>query len=517
MARRAQPVSPALGLCAAALVAALLLGALLATILRAEGWNLLGPADWSAVRFTVLQAALSALISVLLAIPVARALARRRFPGRGLVVTLLGAPFLLPAIVAVLGLLTVFGRAGWVSQLLATLGQDPIHIYGLHGVVFAHVFFNLPLATRLILQGWQDIPAERFRLAIHLGASPLGFFRLVEGPMLRRIVPSALAVIFAICLTSFAVALTLGGGPRATTIELAIYQAFRFDFDLGRAALLAVLQIFVTMTAGMVAISFGMSSTSAPGLDRPGLRWPKARGQVALDSIWIVLATAFLIAPLLAIVWRGLPGLTDLPLSVFKAAAASLGIALLSTAVALALAIPLALSAATGRARLAEAAGLLSLAVSPLVIGTGLFLLLRPLANPGDLAIPVTAGVNAIMSLPFCLRILAPRAIEIVADHGRLGLALNMSGWSFWRLILWRRMRPQIGFAAGIAAALSIGDLGVIALFANPDFATLPLQVFRLMGTYQMEAAAGASLLLFVLSLGLFSLFDIGGRWRAGT
>ena len=45
-----------------------------------------------------------------------------------------------------------------------------------------------------------------------------------------------ITVIFVICLTSFAVALTLGGGPRATTIELAIYQAFRFEFDLARAA-----------------------------------------------------------------------------------------------------------------------------------------------------------------------------------------------------------------------------------------------------------------------------------------
>ena len=49
----------------------------------------------------------------MLAVPVARALARRRFPGRGLLVTLLGAPFLLPVIVALLGLLAVFGRAGW--------------------------------------------------------------------------------------------------------------------------------------------------------------------------------------------------------------------------------------------------------------------------------------------------------------------------------------------------------------------------------------------------------------------
>ena len=72
--------------------------------------------------------------------------------------------------------------------------------------------------------------------------------------MLVRIAPGAFAVIFVICLSSFAVALTLGGGPRATTVELAIYQAMRFDFDLSRAALLALLQLLLALLAGLVAL-----------------------------------------------------------------------------------------------------------------------------------------------------------------------------------------------------------------------------------------------------------------------
>ena len=118
------------------------------------------------MRFTLGQALISALLSVVLAVPVARALARRRFFGRSALITLLGAPFILPVIVAVLGLISVFGRNGIVSHLLISAGLEPVSIYGAHGVVLAHVFFNLPLATRLILQGWLAIPAERFRLAL---------------------------------------------------------------------------------------------------------------------------------------------------------------------------------------------------------------------------------------------------------------------------------------------------------------------------------------------------------------
>jgi thiamine transport system permease protein len=61
-----------------------------------------------------------------------------------------------------------------------------------------------------------------------------------------------------------------------------------------------------------------------------------------------------------------------------------------------------------------------------------------------------------------------------------------------------------------------MGDLGVIALFAGEGQATLPLVVQGLMGSYQMEAAAGAALVLLALSFGLFWLFDQGGR-RAGS
>ena len=69
--------------------------------------------------------------------------------------------------------------------------------------------------------------------------------------MLRELAPGAFLLVFLICLTSFAVALALGGGPRATTVELAIYQAFRFDFDMGRAAALALLQFALCLGAGV--------------------------------------------------------------------------------------------------------------------------------------------------------------------------------------------------------------------------------------------------------------------------
>ena len=502
-----------------ALVVLCVLVPLGAVMARADWPPSLGPGDWAAIRFTLLQAALSALISLVLAIPVARALARRSFRGRGALVTLMGAPFLLPVIVAVLGLLAVFGRAGWLNDALAGAGLGRIDIYGLQGVVLAHVFFNLPLAVRLILQGWQAIPAERMRLATALGFSARDMRRHFEGPLLRAVLPGAGLLIFLICTTSFAVALILGGGPRATTVELAIYQAFRFDFDLGRAALLGLIQVAICVAAGALAFSAIRRQEVGAGLDRPALPWPGDRAWARLfDAAAIMAAALFLLLPMLAVALKGLPALPGLPPQVWAAALRSIFLALASTMLAVALALPIALlTARLARPGLVEMLAFLTIAVSPLVIGTGLFIVIRSIANPVALALPVTGLVNALVALPFILRALVPAAITAEATQGRLADALGMGGLARLRHAILPRLARPLGFGAGLAAAFSMGDLGVIALFSMPGQGTLPLEMYRLMGAYRTDDAQGAALLLMALTLGLFWLFDRGGRLDAAN
>lgn len=498
------------GTVAVALVVALCIGTLAALALRSGGRAMLLPGDWAAVRFTVAQAALSALLSVALAIPVARALARRRFMGRSLLVTLLGAPFILPTIVAVMSLLAVFGRQGLFNQTLDLLGLPTFGIYGFHGVVLAHVFLNMPLAVRMILLGWVSIPAERFRLAASLGVPVRD---MLERPMLRAVVPGALATIFLICLTSFAVALTLGGGPRATTIELAIYQAMRFDFDPGKAAFLALIQFALCAIVVVIAWRLTVPDGFAGGLDRTVTRLDDRRWTPLRDALTIAAAAVCLGLPLAAIVVRGVPGLAEMPVEVWAASLRSVLVALASVVLCLSMALGLALRGGP----FAAMAGMIPLATSPLVMGTGLFLLLYTVIDPTRLALPLTAIVNATLGLPFALRVIEPAVARAEAGYGRIATSLGLTGWARVRLLILPRIVRPLGFAAGLTAALSMGDLGVIALVGQADQATLPLVMQRLMAAYQLDAAAGAGLLLVFLSLSLFWLFDRGGRGDADS
>ena len=174
-----------------------------------------------------------------------------------------------------------------------------ISVYGLQGILLAHLFLNLPFAVRLILNGWAAIPAERFRLAAALGFGPREVWRHIERPMLRERLAGVALSIFLVCLTSFTVILVMGGGPRATTLELAIYQAFTLEFDLAHAAALASLQMATSLGAAFLGLAAVTPAAFGAGLDRPHARRDRT-GPLGLtfDILAITAASLLLALPL---------------------------------------------------------------------------------------------------------------------------------------------------------------------------------------------------------------------------
>ncbi len=92
-------------------------------------------------QFSLYQAFLSTIISVGLAIPTAYALSRRQFIGRGLLLKLCATTLVLPVLVGVFGLLAIYGNSGLIADAFAWFGSSlPFSIYGLNGILLAHVF-----------------------------------------------------------------------------------------------------------------------------------------------------------------------------------------------------------------------------------------------------------------------------------------------------------------------------------------------------------------------------------------
>lgn len=487
------------------------------------------------IRFSFLQATLSTLLSLALAIPVALALAHEpRFPGRTALVNLFSLSLVIPTLVAIYGIVAVYGRTGWFNALLATLGVEPLGLYGLNGILIAHVFFNMPLAARVLLQTLENVPSDEWRLATQLGMSSVSRFRLIEWPNLRGPLTGLAVLIFTLCFTSFAIVMTLGGGPRATTIEVAIYQALRFDFDLPMAVTLALVQLafcVLLMLLSSFAPDARVAGFSAPVPARKhdsrgaaSWRLRFSRSERLANVLIITLAAAFVLLPLIAMLASSF---NDKLTSVLADPSTLLAIrntvlaALSASLLTLALAVGLLLSVRHLRMRRGhdrvgrwlQLSGNVILVLPPVVLGTGLFLLLRPWADVFSLALVLVIVINALMALPFALRIIEGPMMRSAREHDRLLQSLGIQGWNRWKLIDWPLIRRPLGLAVAMAGSLSAGDLSAIALFGSERVRTLPLLLYERMGSYRLEEAAVTAGLLLVLCISLFAVLQrlIGG------
>lgn len=483
------------------------------------------------LRFTLLQSVLSTLLSIVLAIPIARALARQpRFLGRLWLIRLMAVPMGLPVLIGALGLLGIWGRQGLLNQALTAIGlSQPVSIYGLAGILLAHVFFNMPLACRLMLAGLERVPAEYWLVAGGLGMRPASIFRFIEWPVLRGLIPGIAGLIFMLCATSFTLVLILGGGPAATTLEVAIYQALRFDFDPGRAVMLSLLQIVVTVVILGAMTLFPSPDDHGLTSGRP-LR--RIDGQVRAarwgDAIMLLIATLFIGLPLVSVILAGLKA--DLVKLVgqaifLQAAATSLAIAfaagLLAVAISLAIVRARAVISTDRKKRLSLRAlatalsgtSSLILLVPPIVLATGWFLALRPLGDPGRFAAVLIVVINALMALPFVIRVLEPAYAVHVRRTERLAASLGLHGIPRLRLIDWPGLRKPLFTALSFAMALSLGDLGAVALFGSSSLMTLPWLVYSKLGSYRTNDADGFALILGAVCL----LLTIAGTAGQGN
>lgn len=519
----------AAGIAALVLLAALVLAAVVPLVAATAGGedvrsNAFDAYIWQVAQFTLVQAILSTLISTGLAIPLSSAIARRqRFLGRAWLVRLLALPLGLPQIVAALGIIEVWGRHGLLNGLLTQAGlPEPVSIYGLAGILVAHVFFNMPLAARLMLFELERLPGEYWAIAGQLGMNRMSAFRFVEWPAIARVIPGIAGLIFMLCATSFTIVLLLGGGPAATTIEVAIYQALRFDFDPPRAVLLALFQIVLTSLILLALRLIGGTAEEGGTSGRTVQRFDRDSAPArAADAALIALGAGFLIAPLIAIVVSGIEA--DLPKllterAVWRAIGTSLGIAAAAGLAGLLLALAIAgaryaarpLTRRHASARLlrssAAAASSLILLVPPIVLGAGWFVLLHAHVDVFALAPAIVVLVNAMMALPFVIRVVEPALASHMARTARLSLSLGITGWHRFRIVDWPGLRRPLAVAFAFAMALSLGDLGAIALFGGNGTVTLPYLLLQRMGSYRTSDAAGLALLLGLVCLGLMTL-----------
>ena len=469
------------------IVIALLLGVTPLLFLLAQGGGTVqfDSTIFSVLAFTLKQATLSTLLSIIPSIFVARALARQNFAGRQLLLDLFALPMAVPAIVAVLGVTALIGNAGVLPGLISP--------YGLTGIIIVHVFFNLPMATRLFYQSLQTAPQEGYKLASQLGFSELATFRFVEWPLIKAVLPQVAAVIFLLCVASFVVVLTLGGAS-ATTLEVALFQSLRMDFDPPRALALSLLQVgLCTALIGFAQAAFtqdqGFNSlrNSIDHYSKP------TRTVAVVDAITILVSALIVVPVLVVILWRGLENF-HLTTLTWRALATSIGLGFASATLTMAVGWTLA-KATDLLSRLLSLSGLI---MPPAVLATGWFLLLHRLGDSLILTALFIIALNSLMALPYVVAALRGSQRRL-APLQILQTQLGISGWAALRVIEWPLLRGAATQAFLVALVLSLGDLTAITLLGSGGIITLPSLLRLEMGHYRGADAQGTALLLLIL------------------
>lgn len=474
---------------------------------------------WHVIQFTFWQAFLSAVLSVIPAIFLARALYRRHFPGKMLFLRLCAMTLILPVLVALFGILTVYGQTGWLANISQWIGIEyRFTPYGLQGILLAHIFFNMPMATRLLLQSLENIAIEQRQLAAQLGMSEWQHFRFVEWPYLRRQILPTGALIFMLCFASFATVLALGGGPAATTIELAIYQAISYDYDLSQAALLALIQLFCCLS--LVLLSQKLKGTFSVGYSHQQ-KWRNPQDswlRKLSDGLLISMALLLLLPPLLAVIVDGLNFSIFTVLrqpALWQALITSIVIALGAGLLCVVLTMMLLWSSRELRLRhlsrwgqAMETSGLLILAMPGIVLATGFFLLLNATIGIPQSPYGLVILTNALMAIPYALKVLENPMRDLAERYNPLCFSLNIQGIHRLRLIELKALKIPLAQALAFACVLSIGDFGVVALFGNEDFRTLPFYLYQQIGAYRSQDGAVTAFLLLLLCFILFTVIE---------
>jgi len=486
----------------------------------------------SLLRFTVFQATLSTLLSLLIGLLLAWSLAHQpRFCCRGALVALFGSSLVLPSLIVAFGIITVLGNHGWLNQLSELLTGHTFgsYVYGLSGILIAHVYLNASFASLGLLRAFESIPVEKYRLSTSLGLSPWQRFRTLEWVAIRSTLPRIGITIFLLCFSSFAIILLLGGSPSYNTLEVAIYEAVRIDFDLPAALQIATIQLGISIALVLLASGMpqGLNNLKASSRLVP---WPERPKIALVQRSTILLLSVIYLLPLIAVLLDGLGAdlkhLFVRPLFL-RSLAMSLGIAAVSAMLTVLFSLMLSDArrhfglplriADRGLGRLLELmitfSGNLYLAIPSLIMGLGFFLMARDMGGSmtswGWVAILVA---NLLMSLPFALAIMIPAMEKTARRYDKLSFSLGLTPLQRWRYAEWPYLKRSIGYIAALSFSLSLGDLGVIALFGNQKITTLPWYLYQLMGSYRTTDAAGVALVLLVLVFGVFFAVQYGNN-----
>jgi len=208
---------------------------------------------WQITWFTVAVAAGSTALILPGGLALAWLLARRDWPGKSIVETLVALPLVIPPVATGLLLLKLFGRRGPVGEFLEnTFGWQIV--FNWRGVVLATAIMSFPLLVRTARVAFESVNPRFEYVARSLGAGPSRVFATITLPLAFRGIVAGIALAFARALGEFGATIMVAGyiPGETATLSLSIYHLVQLGRDTEASALLGL-----SLTIAFAAVWLG--------------------------------------------------------------------------------------------------------------------------------------------------------------------------------------------------------------------------------------------------------------------
>ncbi len=479
--------------------------------------------------FTVWESALSALLSVVLALPFAAFFSRYTFRGRKAILTMSDAAFAMPAILAVLGFVIYYGNNGMVNAALRAVsgGRWSVKVlYSFKAIILAHVYLNFPVAFSLITSSLSSMSDTEENASRLLGKSEFKTFVSITIPKVRGMLIATFTLIFLFCFPSFLIVMSLGGNPRFFTIEAEIYKRTYTDVNPASSAALAIFS-FLIMTLLLVITGYGRQTKRASRSRRVLLR---ARGRHRATAIALsTLIFLFMAPPLLAILYRAFftkdgEFTTKAWLSIIarerrggvatslSAIINSILIAGAASFISMKMASSIAMGAARRRSSFTVLLTSLPMAVGSVSMGLGFAFIAAkiPFRNTFTSYLLVLLA-HIVVVLPFSVRTMMPGARRIPE---RLSLAAKTLGGSTkeaYRKIEYPMLSPYRRRTMAFAFALSLGETNATLALSEGRVTTIPILIYKMINQYNYQGASALAVILLTVAITVFAIGEAGG------
>jgi molybdate transport system permease protein len=202
--------------------------------------------------FTIAAALAATLLMLVPGIAIAWLLARRRFPGKAIVETLVSLPLVMPPVATGLLLLWLLGRRGPVGMWLARLGIEVVFTPA--AVILAMAIMGMPLLVRTARAGFEQVTKRYEQIAETLGAGPWRVFLTITLPLASRTILAGALLGFSRALGEFGATIVVAGSipGRTRTLAVGIYTFTETGQD-GQAAALLAISVAIAFVAVLVS------------------------------------------------------------------------------------------------------------------------------------------------------------------------------------------------------------------------------------------------------------------------